>query len=163
VQAQWLIRAYLAFAAAGVDRAQMYMIRDVNSASGHWFNSSGLVGEKDVWTPKKSWYYVYTLKNTLKHMIFLEEEKSTDEHVLIYKFKRLDSSRGAYVIWAKTKENYVVNNYELALPKNTTTATMTEFIPDNIHGNTTTLKMESNKIHVSVSERPIIIAVDYIE
>src|SRR5690606_37916774 len=60
VQAQWLVRSYLALAAAGADKAQMFMLRDVNGDSGGRFNSSGLTTNKATgWVPKVSWYYVY--------------------------------------------------------------------------------------------------------
>src|SRR5690606_7637942 len=72
VQAQWLIRTYLILAAAGVDKAQMYMIRDVRDDGGK-FNTSGLVTRKGEWEKKISWYYVYTLKNRLTGLRFQDE------------------------------------------------------------------------------------------
>ena len=42
VQGQWLVRSYLALAAAGVDRAAMYLLRDVNAADPTQFSSSRL-------------------------------------------------------------------------------------------------------------------------
>ena len=163
VQGQWLVRAYLAFAAAGVDRAQMYMLRDVNPASGKWFSSCGLIGPKGDWQPKKSWYYVYTLKNSLTNMKFIGEETSSDPKVLIYKFKDVNSSAGAYVIWAKTKVNYIVPSYKLKLSGTPSSATKVELIVGEINGIQSVISINGNSITTQVSERPVIILVDDID
>ncbi len=160
VQGQWLVRAYLAFAAARVDRAQMYMLRDVNPASGRWFNSCGLTGPKGDWTPKKSWYYVYTLKNTLKNMVFVGEEKSSNQDVLIYKFKNVQNQKGAYVVWCKTSTQHVVKDFKLPLPGQNKTAQLVEMEVGKVAGITTTLPVQNNSVTVSVSERPVFVLVD---
>ncbi len=162
-QAQWLVRAYLAFAAAGVDRAHMYMLRDINPASPKWFTSSGLIGPKGDWTPKKSWYYVYTLKNSLTDMIYTGEETSSDPNVLIYKFKNVNDNSGAYVIWAKTKANYRVASYMLRLKGSPTKAKRVELTAGEINGTQTSLSIQANSVTTSISERPVIILVDRIE
>jgi len=160
VQAQWLVRAYLAFAAAGVDRAQMYMLRDVDPKDSTWFSTSGLVGPKGDWTPKKSWYYVHTLKNTLKNMRFIGEQPSLNPKLLIYKFKDINNSKGAYVIWAATKENYTVKNYPVSLPSKTKTAKLVQLVSNEISGKSTSLSIAKGQVKVDVCERPIFILVD---
>ena len=162
VQGQWLVRSYLAFAAARVDRAQMFMLRDVNPTDTTWFATCGLVGPKGDWTPKKSWYYVYTLKNTLKDMVYLGEEKSSDPNILIYKFKHINGKKGAYVIWAKTKENYVVNNYKLILKGNPKTVRKVEMEAGRISGVSTVMTKKENNVSFQVSEKPLFILVDEI-
>jgi hypothetical protein len=160
VQAQWLVRAYLAFAAAGVDRAQMYMLRDVDPASAISFSSCGLTGPKADWTPKKSWYYVYTLKNSLNNMVYLGEETSADTSILIYKFKNISSKSGAYVIWAKTSKNYNLPAFKLQLPKSCQVAKKIELTVGEIHGRESLLEIQGNTIAIPVCERPVIILVD---
>ncbi len=55
VQAQWIVRSYLALAAAGVDRAQQFMLRDANAENTVKFNSCGLTREKwNQHQPKRS-------------------------------------------------------------------------------------------------------------
>ncbi|MES2733709.1 MAG: fibronectin type III domain-containing protein [Bacteroidota bacterium] len=162
IQGQWLVRAYLALAAAGVDRAQMYMLRDVNPSDPTWFSTSGLVGPKDDWTPKKSWYYVSTMKKTLTNMLFLGEVASTDPNVLIYKFKDVNSANGAYVVWAKTKSNYTVN-YSLTLAGAATTANKVEMVAGDADGVSTPLSITAGKVSVNVSERPVFIKVNTIQ
>ncbi|HEY3403847.1 MAG TPA: hypothetical protein VGK59_10700 [Ohtaekwangia sp.] len=163
VQGQWLVRAYLAFAAAGVDRAQMYMLRDVDSQSTGWYSSSGLTSVKDFWTPKKSWYYVYTLKNTLKNMVYAGEDVAADTSVLIYKFKDINSQKGAYVVWAKTKTNYTVKDFKLKLTAGPTTATKVELAPTSTEGIKSPLKIIKQNVILEVGERPVFVLVDKIE
>jgi len=162
VQAQWLVRSYLAFAAAGVDRAQMFMLRDVNPSDTTWFASCGLVGPKGDWTPKKSWYYVYTLKNTLKNMSYIGTENSVDPNILIYKFKNVNGSDGAYVVWSKTKENYVVNDFQLTLKDNTKSVRKVEMEVGKTSGSSAAMLKQGNKVSFKVSERPLFILVDKI-
>jgi len=163
VQAQWLVRAYLAFAAAGVDRAQMYMLRDVDSQSTGWFSSSGLTSVKDFWTPKKSWYYVYTMKNALKNMQFLSEQTTADSSVLVYKFKDINSAKGAYVVWAKTKSNYTVKGFPLKLGGSPASAKKVELTVNSTEGTTTALKIRQRQVLIDVTERPVFVLVDQME
>jgi len=162
VQAQWLVRAYLAFAAAGVDRAMMYMLRDVKPDSPRWFNSCGLIGPKGVWTPKKSWYYVYTMRNTLKEMVFLGEEKSEDPNVLIYKFKSVNGSSGAYAVWAKTKSNYTVPAFKLSLEGAPGKVNLVELTEGETEGKKSPLSIKENMVTLNVTERPVFVLVDEI-
>lgn len=162
VQGQWLVRSYLAFAAAKVDRAQMFMLRDVDSKDTTWFATCGLVGPKGDWTPKKSWYYVYTLKNTLKNMVFIGEETSGDPNVLIYKFRNIAGKNGVYVVWSKTKENYIVKDFQLILKGNPGSVKKVEMVIGEIHGKNTGLTILKGKVAVDVTERPVFITVDTI-
>jgi hypothetical protein len=162
VQAQWLIRSYLAFAAARVDRAQMFMLRDVNPKDTTWFASCGLVGPKGDWTPKKSWFYVYTLKNTLKDMIYIGEESPADTNILVYKFKSIKGKNGVYVIWSKTKENYEVKDFELTIGSRQKSATRTELVPGKINGIAASVPVRAGRISLHVTERPQFVAVNEI-
>jgi len=163
VQAQWIVRAYLAFAAAGVDRAHLYMLRDINPESPKWFTSCGLIGPKGDWAPKKSWYYVYTLKNALKNMIYIGEETSSDPKILIYKFKDVNNSSGAYVVWAQTKVNYIVPSYKLKLSGAPTKAKKIELTAGETAGTQSVISIHEKTITTQVSERPVIILVDNVE
>lgn len=163
VQGQWLVRAYLAFAAAGVDRAQMFMLRDVNPVDSIWFSTCGLVGPKGDWTPKKSWYYVYSMKQVLTNMVYIGEQASPDPNILIYKFKDLNSAKGVYALWAKTKQNYRVNNYTLAVHGKVKSVTQIALTAGKQHGEATDLPVKGSKVLVNVSERPVFIKVDLIK
>jgi hypothetical protein len=160
VQGQWLIRSYLAFAAAGVDRAQMYMLRDVDPKSKIWYSSCGLVGPKGDWKPKKSWYYVYTLRNTLKHMVYAGEIQSENPNVLVYKFRQPGSKKVVYAVWANTSSGYRLNGYTIRVKGQYKAARLTELSVGQIEGKTSNLKFDDNKVVVNVSERPIFIRLE---
>ena len=158
VQGQWLIRSYLALAAAGVDRAAMYMLRDVNETSSVKFNTSGLIrsGAMNA-EPKPSWFYVNTMKNRLEGMRFEQEIESGDENVWIYKFRHTDQNVGAYAIWCPTGNATSVPDYELILDAAETKAIVVEMEDMKNFGVETDLIIENQKVVVSVSERPVFI------
>jgi len=160
IQAQWLVRGYLAFSAAGVDRAQMYMFRDVDGTSKEWFASCGLVGPKGDWTPKKSWYYVYTLKNTLKDMVFDGEKPSGNPNILIYKFKDAGTQKQVYAVWARTSSAYNIKGFKILLKDKFSKAELISLIPGKTNGQTSALVIKDNIITLNVSERPVFIKLD---
>jgi hypothetical protein len=52
VQTNWLVRSYFLLAAAGVDKAAQYMLRDVDPNNATQYSTSGLVTQKGEWEPK---------------------------------------------------------------------------------------------------------------
>ena len=163
VQGIWLVRAYMALAAAGVDRAQMFMLRDVNPNDKTQFSSSGLVGPKGDFTRKKSWYYVATLKNTLTNMRYAGEVASGDANVLIYKFKEVKGNKGVYAIWAKTSTDYKVDGYSFRIPASVSNANLVTLSAGAASGQQSKLNISGGQVSVNVSERPVFIMVDHIE
>ncbi|MCC9606689.1 hypothetical protein LOC68_16600 [Blastopirellula sp. JC732] len=111
-QARWLVRSYLALAAAGVDRAQMYMLRDVNGADSTKFSSSGVTSSKDTGhQPRRSWYYIATMKNVL-HGLRFEKEIEQEEDVLQYRFSSEDG-RQVDLIWLGSSRDQKLADYQL--------------------------------------------------
>ncbi len=158
IQAQWLVRSYLALAAAGVDKAAMYMLRDVDPNSSTKFNTSGLCASKsNNWEPKPSWYYVYTLKNRLKNMQYTTEIESGNSNVWIYKFDHTDSDLEAYAVWCPTSNEIFMENYELSLPASMAEARLVELVDGSIFGNESILELTDGKVSLDVSERPVIV------
>ena len=152
VQAQWLVRGYLACLWAGVDRVTQYMLRDVDSDSSIPFFSCGLVTEPSDRTPKKSWYYVYTMKNRLTGMVYTGEQASGNSDVWIYKFKNTSGNNGAYVLWCPTSDGTTVDNYELTLTGSPSTATLVEMVDEDTDGVPNSLTISGGKVTVDVSE-----------
>lgn len=160
VQGQWIVRCYLELAAAGVDRAQLYMIRDVDGADPTQYSSSGLTTSKEAGEqPKISWYYVYTLRTWLAGMSYLDEKPSGDPRVRIYRFARPGGRIGAYVIWCPTSDGTVVDGYRLALPNNRS-VTAVELTPGEQNGVPTRMPVRGSGVRLTVSERPLIVLPD---
>jgi hypothetical protein len=56
VQGMWILRSFLYLALAKVDRAQMFMLADVQDTSWNKFGTSGLTtSASSSYMPKKSW------------------------------------------------------------------------------------------------------------
>lgn len=159
VQAQWMVRTYLLLAASGVDRAAQFMLRDTDSDGLGWFQTCGLVHEKNDWSPKTSWYYVYTMRNILKGTYFAGEVNSFNEDILLYKFQNAESDTTIYALWAKTSDGSVIENYRLNLVDEPDSITLREMIPGSTQGIATSLNLDprTKQTSVDVSERPVFI------
>jgi hypothetical protein len=160
VQGQWIVRSFLALAAAGVDRAQLYMLRDVNAESSTQYDSSGLTSEKAKHhQPKRSWYYVATLRHVLRGTRFESEVPSGNAQVRIYQFCSDDvPPRRVCVIWCPTSSQTQVNGFSLGVP-NVSAATLTTLEPESATGKQMSIAVTNGKIIVNVSERPVFVAV----
>lgn len=161
VQAQWLVRSYLALAAAGLDRAAMYMLRDVNPQDATQFSSSGLVTEKGKWQPKPAWYYVAAMKRRLSDFNYSNDEKSNDPRVRVYRFwapgRGAGPNRAACAVWCPTSDGSTVDNYQLALGSTGNEATLVTLANGNAAGVETKLPIRADKVTLNVSERPIFV------
>ena len=161
VQGQWLVRSYLALAAAGVDRAAMYMLRDVNAADTTQFSSSGLTTSKDTgWKPKPSWFYVHALHDSLTGMRFVEEAPSGNAKVKVYHFRSAVDGSNTYVVWCPTSDGTTVPQYALALPGKPSTAALVTLTMGQAKGVSTALKVTNTGVSLDVSERPVIVLVN---
>ena len=158
-QANWLVRGYLAAMSAGIDRASMYMIRDVESWSSTKYATSGLVGQKGSWAPKTSWFYVYTMKNTLKDMVYDSVVKESS-NLYIYKFVSANkkSTKECYVLWCPTSNGTKINNYKLNIGKKQK-ATLINLEEDYYDGIKTNLNITNSQVTLNVSERPSFVVV----
>ncbi|MBO9610465.1 MAG: fibronectin type III domain-containing protein, partial [Paenibacillaceae bacterium] len=161
VQGEWLVRSYLAASAAGIDKASMYMLRDVNPNSTTKFDSAGLtstLGTQEV--PKISWYYVYTLKNQLTGMRYDSEVASDNGNVRIYKYVNDANNKDVYVLWAPTSNDTVVTDYALALENAGTSVSLVTMEEGDTDGVTSALTVAGGAVSVDVSERPVFVVVD---
>lgn len=155
VQAIWLVRSYLELAAAGVDRAAMFMFRDVKSDGTGVFETCGMVTEKGQWKPKPSYYYIATLKNRLKGMRFASTIPSGRDHVRIYRFA--GKSGYAYLVWCDTSEDLKVPSVSFRVDG--TTATKVDFEDGKMDGVAVSIPVTHGKISLEAREKPVIIII----
>ncbi len=164
VQADWLIRTYLAAAAAGIDKAAQFMLRDEDTTSAARFQTMGLLTDRaSGFQPKLSWYAVYTMKETLTGMRYHDEIASGNPNVMIYRFKSATGNNGAYVLWSPTSNNTTVSNYQLTLAGTPTTASKVTMTANDTNGVTSPLTISSGKVTLNVSERPVYVLVNDID
>lgn len=157
VQGQWLVRSYLEIAASGIDRAFMYMSRDVNHKGSRKYSSSGLTREK--WNdhrPKKSFYYVAGLRRILGNFKFAEEIPSGDSRVNLYKFKHRRGDSIAYAVWCNTSEALEISQFQLPV-SGESPARLYQLQDDQIAPRDTALPVVNEKLQIDIGERPVFI------
>jgi hypothetical protein len=166
VQAQWLVREFLAGAAAGIDRATLYVLRDdchttdVQCHPETQFATCGLTTIKGEWTPKPSWFFLATFRARLGTMVFAGEQTSGNPSVSVYRFKDTQSAGGALVVWSPTSNANTVPAYSLALPAGVTTAKEVLLVDQQANGMEQALTPSGGKVMVDVTETPAIVLVD---
>lgn len=150
IQGMWLTRSYLTFAAAGMDRAAMYMLRDVAINDSSIFSTSGFTSVHGSWEKKPSWYYFNTMVRALEGFHFKDTIHSGNPDISIYKFQKDDKI--VYAYWCPTSENKQINNYGLNVPSGNLTLITPQ--DGNDEGNKTYLQWNGGMLNVSVSELP---------
>jgi hypothetical protein len=104
VQGMWIIRSYLYLALAKIDRAQMFMLADVQDSSWNKFATSGLVSSKTSnYQPKKSWYFTTTMSNLLRDMRIAGDVGVIGSTTRVARFVRDKAAKtgavAAYALW----------------------------------------------------------------
>lgn len=112
VQAAWIARAYLAALAAGVDRAFVYMSRDVDAASPAQYGSSGLTSRAHE--PRPSWRFLATLRRHLRGLRADGEPATGDARVSALRFHGAGGAR-AYALWCPTSADQRRPGFSLAV------------------------------------------------
>ena len=142
------------FASIGVDRCAMYMCSDLGNeaTSTGKYGTSGVIASSGEF--KDSYYYLYTLKNTMGDMYFAEIIDSGNENVWIYRFEN-GQGKSCYALWCPTMDSIEVNNYKLTIDGNN--AKMVEFANWRMEGVSTNLTVENSTVTVDVSEVPVLI------
>ncbi len=159
VQAQWLVRSYLELAAAGIDRAFQYMLRDVNAASPTQYNTSGLTSEKaNGHQPKKSWHYVATMKSALKGLAFHQEIANADRRVRVYEFRSPTGPERAFAVWCSTSEDLRIPGFGLPVGEENH-ATLIALAEGDPVGIRTNLPIQDGVVIINVSERPVFVQI----
>lgn len=96
VQAMWLVRGFMLASIARVDRAHVYMLRNVNDKGGTKFETCGLTSSKQTqWQPKLSFYWVSTITNLLGHMQIVNHTIDTSNKLYIAEFATADTDETA--------------------------------------------------------------------
>ncbi len=111
-QGRWLLRSYLAIAAAGIDKAMCYTLLDEDFST-HQFSKTGLfnVNYNKAITPKPSYFYIQCMLKTLNDYVYDSELNSGNPNVLMYKFVKPNSTDFVCAVWCKTSNNTMVNNF----------------------------------------------------
>jgi hypothetical protein len=159
VQSQWLLRSFLEIAAAGIDRAQMYMLRDVNAANPNQYNSSGLTQEKwNQHQTKKSYFYLSGMRSILKNYSFDGEVILADPELRAYRFKQKETDSICYAVWSATSRARIVSNYKFSTA-GMGRAILVEVQSDSVQGRMSALPILQDSVEFIVSEMPVFLKV----
>jgi hypothetical protein len=154
-QAQWLVRSFLALAAAGVDRAVLFAMSDEGDPKIR-YNTSGLLSHRDGETlPKVSWYYVSALRNILRGMHFSDEITTGDPEIMIYKFSDEQNQRVVYALWCPTGKGKRVS-YSFK-GQGQTDVKIVSLVNGSISGESKVISAIDNSLKLEVSETPVFV------
>jgi hypothetical protein len=153
VQAAWLLRSNLLLAAAGVDRATMFMFRDVAPKNPQVFSTSGLVTEKGAWNPKPSWYFQASLKKQLAGMNWAADVAVDRPNVMAMKF--IGNGKVVTAAWCSTSEARVEKG--VRIPVSGASPKLASFAVGETECRLSDLVIEGGQATIEVSEVPVLI------
>lgn len=172
VQAQWLVRSYLAMAAAGVDKAQMFMLTDHylgNPAA--MFSTSGVLKLAETQNPhtpfpefdmRTSFFYLYGMKNVLRDYRFEKIIDSKNKKINVYQFSHAtDSDKKVYAVWANTSEDFNAKNVNIPIDGEVNDAYLIELTDQDIDGKRQDLFIKHGQVTIpSVTESPAFLIIN---
>lgn len=153
VQAAWLARSEFLLAAAGIDRALMFMFRDGDEGETGVFASSGLVTGKGRWEPKPSWFFQATLKEHLAGFRWDADVPSGREGVAVMRF--VNGDRTALAAWCTTSEDRRERGVRLSIPGSR--ARLIELAAGERSGRASDLAAVDGAVTIDVTEVPALI------
>lgn len=154
-QAQWLVRSFMAMAAAGVDRAVLFAMSDEGDPKIR-YNTSGLLSHRDGETlPKISWYYVSALRNIMRGMHFEKDLESSDPEIRIYKFSDNQNQRVVYALWCPTSKGKRVS-YSFK-GQGGSEVKIVSLVNGNVTGESKVVSVSDNSLKLEVSETPVFV------
>ena len=157
VQALWLARSILEISTTGVDRAAMYMLRDVAVDRGRLYQSSGLLRKVNgEWKPKASWYYMSTLSSVMKDFYFSQDRSRNG--VKIYDYVSGDAKKTITVIWSPTSSDKRIKGYKLPVNTRERVVNITRFSSTEPNGTKKALSVKGGEVILEVNESPTFVA-----
>jgi len=172
VQGQWLVRSFLAIAAAGIDKAQLFTFTDhYHGDPAQRFSTCGLLElakEQNPNTPfpefraRKAYYYLYAMKTALRDFRFSRILKTDDPKISAYEFRHsTNPDKKAYALWANTTEDYRKRDYTFTLSKDARSAHLLTLLDNDIDGDKKLLELNNRELVIpEISERPVFILTD---
>jgi hypothetical protein len=155
VQADWLVRSYLALFASKVKALYQYMMPD--STEGGLFSHAGLV-ELDNTRAKPSWFYTVTTIDVLRNAVFEAQATSAHPDVRVYRFRDVVTQKAIFALWSPSAEGKSVGQYSLSIPG--TSATQVRLVDQSVVGQRSTLVASGGAVRVDVSETPVFVVVN---
>ena len=136
VQGWWLVRSALELSAAGLHRAQIFMLRDVDSDSPGKFSTCGLTGTKDAGHPlKPSWFHVAAARAALAGLTYDRDLDDDRVRGLWFVGTNPDGSdRRALAVWSPTAEDRRVPGWSPPGPAPSAVVGLSDDDPAGVRG-----------------------------
>ena len=172
MQGQWLVRSFLAIAAAGIDKAQLFTLTDhYHGDPAQRFSTCGLLElakEQNPNTPfpefraRKAYYYLYAMKTALRDFRFNKILKTDDPKISAYEFVHSTiPGKKVVALWANTTEDYRRRDYNFTLSDNAKSAHLLTLLDQDLDGDKKRLKLNNRGLVIpEISERPVFILTD---
>ena len=162
MQGAWLVRSLLAVAAAGFDKAVLYITRDdscTGAACSVQFATSGLTTKKGEAKKKPSFYFVNAYRERLQTMGFDGEVDSGNAGVKLYRFRDAKSGKRAVVAWSPTSDGSVVKGYAVPLGGGMS-AKIVKLADGQMQGVESAGAVAGGSVKIDVGEVPTIVMID---
>ena len=126
------------------------------------YGSSGLVrfpieinpGNVIQGNKKDSFYYVYTLKETLGDTVFDCELEAPNDNVKIFKYLTSDG-KAKYALWCTTSDGTKVPGMKFRIPEGE--YKLVQFVNESVFGKRSDLEYKNGYVTVDVSENPVFV------
>jgi len=154
-QGLWMVRTFLIAALAGVDRAQMYMLADVDPESRTQFDTGGLLrAEKRGFAPKPSYYHVATLRSTLAGTRFAERLESPHDSVFVLRFEKVSHpDQSVIAIW--TDEHRAAERPVVSLKIDAKSVRRIDLADDREDGLASEMAVQNGRVEIRASASPV--------
>ena len=149
-------------AAAGLDRAHIYMLRNVNDKGGGKFETCGLTSAKSSqWQPKLSFYYTSTLLSLLGHTRFSTMKQGADgAYIAQFDADSAELSNGGasrvWVVWLGSVSGATAK-VSIPVSAGTSAITLVELVGNSTVGKQRALTITDGSVTVQASEKPILV------
>jgi serine/threonine-protein kinase ATR len=154
-QARYIVRSYLALAAAGVDRAYLYFFNDKDEPQLH--GASGITRNLQ---PKPAFYAVSHLYKQLGAYRFTRDIAHGDQDLYCYEFTHADRSKRMYVAWIADGKNQAAKRLIPLPPERRNITSVTQLPMSKDESKVPEWKQVREGIEIEVSGDPIFIATD---
>jgi len=159
VQAAWNMRTYMLLAAAGVDRAAQFMIRDSDPGGDTYrYADCGMVTSMEEGHVKKlSWYYQHTMYTLLKEFHF-SELKEEENGILVARFIHPDLPQAVYACWDPGAGDQT-SEYLCSIYESCDSVTITRLDTLYKEGISNRAPVEKGKVQTGIGQIPVFISV----
>ncbi len=160
VQAGWNMRTFMLLAAAGVDRAAQFMIRDADPGGSELrYADSGLTTSKEEGHKRKlSWYYMHTMYRLLEDLYF-RDVITDQEELKVMRFTEHSAKHSVYSCWRNSGSDQPAP-FTLEIEELTDSVSIVTLNSEYPDGLVTRVALENGSVTIEAGEIPVFVVVE---